>query len=239
MIKELIHKGCKAVLYKISAENQNEKFEETKFFSCNVHDIMSSSEILLYNGIDTRVMLNKQECYILEVYATDGVYRCSAYFTSEFIENSEQYIMLEIVSPLHRIQRRRHQRYLCHKHFFYYVLQDSQIRDIITREYTNENKDFLNTPQMFQGTIIDMSGGGMRFTTKNKIKSGRNIFCLLNLDDKENKDESPVLCRVVYSDRLANDKDNYDIRVKYVDITEEQRKKIIKYIFWLERKRME
>ena len=127
---------------------------------------------------------------------------------------------------------------LCHALFSYSVLQKAQIHDIINRGWKEAEKSFPAIAGFKQEQLADIGGGGIRFTSKQLISKGNYLLCILKLDGYGNGKSLPVLCKVVYSDRLVNDKDKFDIRMKYTGITEQQRKEIIHFVFWLERQRM-
>ena len=110
--------------------------------------------------------------------------------------------------------------------------------DIINRGWKEAEKSFPAIAGFKQEQLADIGGGGIRFTSKQLISKGNYLLCILKLDGYGNGKSLPVLCKVVYSDRLVNDKDKFDIRMKYTGITEQQRKEIIHFVFWLERQRM-
>jgi PilZ domain. len=84
---------------------------------------------------------------------------------------------------------------------------------------------------MENGIIKDISGGGFRAKVKKKIEVGTEIICFLNLDDE--LEEIVLKCKVI---RCIFFEDGYEIAVKYADIEDRIREKIISFIFKEQRK---
>lgn len=236
MFEELIKVGDKTVFYKNSYRNT--KFDEAKkLFIGRIEKILSDSELVMSSDSDIRDIFCENECYVADIYSSNKVYRCSIYYTSDYIEDDKYYFTIEPVSPLQKIQRRRYQRYSCHMLFSYYILQEEQVHDIINNGWESADADMYNGKlELIQNSLVDISGGGFRFTSDKKLNIGDYLFCLLKIDDAGNG--FPIIGRVVYSDRFVNDSDKFDVRVKYIGITEDQRRDVVKYVFWLERQKL-
>ena len=224
--------------YKNIFQSGSEDLEKDKVCQCKLHKVLNNSEITVIDDDDGKTELMKHECYTIDFYSKDKIFRCNAYFISDYNEDGYRYFNLEIISPFRKMQRRNYQRYPCHALFSYSVLQKAQIHDIINRGWKEAEKSFPAIAGFKQEQLADIGGGGIRFTSKQLISKGNYLLCILKLDGYGNGKSLPVLCKVVYSDRLVNDKDKFDIRMKYTGITEQQRKEIIHFVFWLERQRM-
>ena len=237
MLEELIKVGDKTVFYRNSYKN-NKRFDETKRLCIGqIEKILSDSELVISNDNDIRDIFCENECYIADIYSSNKVYRCSVYYISNYTEGDRYYFTIEPVSPLQKVQRRRHQRYSCHMFFSYYVLQDEQVHDIIEKGWESFNVEMDNTkPELVQNSLVDISGGGLRFTSDRGFNIGDYLFCLLKIDDTGSG--FPVIGEVVYSDRFVNDNDKFDVRIKYIGITEGQRRDVVEFVFWLERQKL-
>ncbi|MEZ3425574.1 MAG: PilZ domain-containing protein [Lachnospiraceae bacterium] len=238
MLNGLVDIGSKVVFYKNIFQSGSEDLEKDRVCQCKLHKVLNNSEITVIDDDDGKTELMKHECYTIDFYSKDKIFRCNAYFISDYNEDGYRYFNLEIISPFRKMQRRNYQRYPCHALFSYSVLQKAQIHDIINRGWKEAEKSFPAIAGFKQEQLADIGGGGIRFTSKQLISKGNYLLCILKLDGYGNGKSLPVLCKVVYSDRLVNDKDKFDIRMKYTGITEQQRKEIIHFVFWLERQRM-
>ncbi len=237
MLEELIKVGDKTVFYKSSYKNK--KFDETKrLYIGQIEKILSDSKLVMSGDNDSiKDIFCENECYIADIYSSNKVYRCSVYYISDYTEGDKCCFTIETVSPLQKIQRRRHQRYSCHMLFSYYVLQEEQVYDIIEKGWESfDAESYNNKSEFIQNSLVDISGGGLRFTSDKNLNIGDYLFCLLKIDDKGSG--FPVIGEVVYSDRFLNDNDKFDIRIKYIGITEDQRRDVVEFVFWLERQKL-
>ncbi len=238
MLEELVSNESKVIFYKCLFQPADDGMEKNKICCCHLHKVISDSEIIVADdsdGSDGRTVLKKQECYILDIYNMNKVYRCNAYYISSSNEDGYCYYTARIVSPIQKVQRRRYQRYPCHSLFAYIVLEKTQVHDIINREWEDVKKSLSGIKGFKQEALSDISGGGLMFTSRQMIDKGEYLFCVLNFGEYNNKRAFPVICEVVYSGELANIKGIFDIRLKYAGITEQQREQVIHFGFWLER----
>lgn len=240
MLEELVSNESKVIFYKCLFQPEAGSMEKNKVCCCQLYRILSDSEIIVTdNGSSAgNTVLKKHECYILDIYNLNKVYRCNAYYILSNSEDGNFYYTVRIVSPVQKVQRRRYQRYPCHSLFAYSVLQKEQVYDIINKEWEEVKKSLANLHGFKQEVLSDISGGGIRFTSKQLLEKGEYLFCILNFGGYNNKKAFPVICEVVYSGELINVKHVFDIRLKYIGITEQQREQIIHFGFWLERQKI-
>lgn len=237
MLEELVSNESKVIFYKCLFQTGNDDMEKNKVCKCQLQKILSDSEIIVAcsDNDGDGAALKKHECYILDIYNLNKVYRCNAYYIQGSNENGYNYYIIRIVSPVQKVQRRRYQRYPCHSLFSYSVLQETQVQDIINKEWEEVKKSLAGLSGFKQEALADISGGGIRFTSKQLLEKGEYLFCVLDFGGYNNKKAFPVICQVVYSGQFVNIKDVFDIRLKYLGITEQQREQIIHFGFWLER----
>ncbi len=240
MLEELLSNESKVIFYKCLFQPEIDSMEKNKVCCCQLYRILSDSEIIVTGtgSADEDTGLKKHECYIIDIYNLNKVYRCNAYYISANSEDGNCYYTIRIVSPAQKVQRRRYQRYPCHSFFAYSVLQKEQVYDIINKEWEEVKKSLADLHGFKQEVLSDISGGGIRFTSKQLFKKGEYLFCILNFGGYNNKKAFPVICEVVYSGELVNVKHIFDIRLKYIGITEQQREQIIHFGFWLERQKI-
>jgi len=83
---------------------------------------------------------------------------------------------------------------------------------------------------LFKAVMLDLSGGGMRFSTKERIENKSLLFVQLSLPNGEI--QTPVsVCRV---ESIENTK-QYSVSVKFHEISERERDKIIRCVFDIQR----
>lgn len=82
-------------------------------------------------------------------------------------------------------------------------------------------------------TLIDLSGGGLKFSTAEKLENEELITLKLKYHDNEIFIKSKVVRR------NTNDNGDYTYGVEFIDISETDREKIIKLVFQIMRKQNE
>ena len=94
--------------------------------------------------------------------------------------------------------------------------------------FRSVTKEGLSDTQ--QGTLLDLSGGGMRFLTKNHLESNALLFVQLSLPKGDL--QTPVrVCRAV----KIEDSNRYTVSVEFHDISERERDQIISCVFDIQR----
>lgn len=154
----------------------------------------------------------KHDTYI---YTSRGLYNCETIVTGRKKSDNLYFIELKVLTKMKKFQRRQFYRLDCILTFLY--------------KYDEEE-------EWKKGTILDISGGGLRFTSHKMLEESNPIICNIKLDCMDNNDIT-MEGSVVSSNILDFDTNNYEHRIEFNDITKEQREVIIKYIFDEQRKR--
>ena len=119
--------------------------------------------------------LKKDVSYIIYFFSFEKVYLCTAYFKMDFYEEQKRVIAFEILSPLERVQRRMHQRVSSHTTLLLQKEEDVQVENLM------EKADFFDIIEEKTGSrpwkevMIDLSAGGIRFTSKERLKAGETV----------------------------------------------------------------
>ncbi|HZK85073.1 MAG TPA: flagellar brake domain-containing protein [Desulfosporosinus sp.] len=83
---------------------------------------------------------------------------------------------------------------------------------------------------LHNGTLLDLSGGGMRFVTKTRVENNSLLYAILTLPKGELR--TPV--RVCRADKTEESR-HYTVSVEFHDITERERDQIIRCVFDFQR----
>lgn len=231
MLDKVIKAGSKVVFYK-------EQFQE-----CNLklQKILSDLEAVVVNdNANSSCILEKNICYTLDFYAKDSIYKCMAYITSIYNEDKCKCYKIKINSPLKRQDRRRYQRYPCHTMVSYSVLPEAKALDIIANNWKETWKENSGIEWFKHASLEDIGGGGLRFTSRQRLEKGQYLACILDFAEYGNKlkdkPDFALMCQVVHTKKLYSERNLFDVRLKYIGITQQQHERIIRFIFWLERK---
>ena len=147
-------------------------------------------------------------------------------------------LVVELTSDLTKFQRRQYYRLGCTMDIVYKKIEkDAEIE--FTRESmpdANEDGDEVSREDYIEGVALDISGGGMRFTSEQKLAEGDDIFVVIQIQYKDDKKIYGLNARVIYSQPLTNHAGKYEHRVEYKNINGKVREDLIKYIFDEERR---
>lgn len=199
--------------------NPNRNHNNEKVYVSIVQDI-NEDEIIISAPIENGriIPLDVGKSYTLSVYTKGGLYTCESSVKNRYKKNQLHFIVMEVTSIMEKSQRRQYFRLGC-------------ILSILFADI-NENEDVWN-----EGLIVDISGGGLRFTSKSKIDSNSMLKCKIELSVNNKVYDMELKGKVILSDIVDFDTMKYETRIMFDDISDEDREKIIKFIFEEERKR--
>ncbi len=219
----------------ISQQEQTEFVNEEKNIICRgkVSRVLSETELEVeLEKTECEDVFQKTICYTLYVYMSQMVLVGSIYYRGSVQEEKKKILSVELVSPLMKIQRRMHHRVSCHSKIFFQAIspelvhQEEQIISFDVYDISSGN---------FEDSMVDISGGGIRFTTRSKVNVDDYVLARFEIMNEKRAVEMKVIGQVVYAGRLRNEQDSYDVRIKYIQLSEKARKDIIQFVFQLER----
>jgi len=191
------------------------------------------------------VPLRVDDVYELQFFTKGGLYRCRGKILKRTkTSNNLAVAEVKFVSALEKFQRRQYYRMNCIIPMTYSVLTEVQ------RELYQEKKKCLSLEQklniekklesqemVFQkATILDISGGGMRFNSYIQQQSGDILLLQPALPETVRKKLPFLFGRIISSQRIPNKEPvSFDNRVEFVEITSVEQEQIITYIFKEER----
>lgn len=158
---------------------------------------------------------------IMEYYLTNDkeVFKCRSVVLGRTKEKNVQLAVLSIPEVIEKVQRREYFRLPIVMDVKYFILPEDkvymQLKDVPIGYFKNLEKTIT----------VDISGGGIKIISKKAAKHNNYILLSINVPDEIN-----VICKVVRCDYDETDK-NYKLALKYENIDEKLRDKIIKFIF--------
>jgi len=124
----------------------------------------------------------------------------------ECTQNGDQYILVvELINEIEQTQRREHYRLP--------LLKDVHLG--------------LSSKQYQQGMTQNLSAGGLRCVVPQYIRSGATVKLKLDLDETEIEIDGKVLETISYDE----ESEEYILRIKFMDLSREERRQIHTYIF--------
>lgn len=213
-MKNAIHLGDKVELVTEVTLNRHQE----KYYS-KIQEVPDANTLVILAPIESGriepLELNRK--YGLCVYTDKGLYRCEVLVSKRVKSDKLYLITLTIQSTLQKYQRRQYYRMDC----------------MLTFQY----KDGINM-DWHEGIILDISGGGLRFTSKNQLEDQKSLVNHIRLSMLDEMEEELFLSGTVIESAPAELDDTvFDNRVEFDHIDSFEREVIIKFIFEEERRR--
>lgn len=189
--------------------------------------------------IKVAVPIHKGKIIILSVnyeydvcfFTSSGMYRCQANIIDRYKSNNILIMTMELTSPLSKYQRREYYRLDCLIDMKYVSLESDSIDDVEVWNVLDKEESEV------EGVIVDISGGGTRFVSEEKLEENHFIIMLFNLHINGEDKKFTLIGQVISSKRLENRIGQFEIRCKFIRMNKVDREAIVRYIFEQERRK--
>lgn len=234
--------------------NDMDDFIHKKVYASQLLDIIEIDKIKALMPISKGKLtpLSVGEEYILYIYTKKSIYMCRALAESRGYEKKISIIIFRILSDLVKVQRRQYYRLNINFDIEFHVYTHEELKVYRTlledKVDSEEERDKLinvlidlEENNIEKGLVLDISGGGMRFQSKDQLIKDDFINLYFSLITNSIKKEYNIQAIVIESSKSYNkiydDKNVYENRVQFVNISKEDRENIIRFIFYEQRKR--
>ncbi|HAF26153.1 MAG TPA: flagellar brake protein [Lachnospiraceae bacterium] len=233
MLTDLVRPGEKVEIEAAEQAIMGSSKEKKKIYYTKVYDILDDEklEVLMPMEGTKLVLLPVDGEFRFCFYTKKGLYQCFIRVVERYKSNNVFILLCEVTSPLSKHQRREYYRYA--------TALNIQTRELLPEEekLVDEGKFHaqMGLP-LSKGMTADISGGGVRFLSKEQYKPDSHIYIEFNLVIG-NKEQTYALVGLVLQSKASEVRDGeFEHRVKFVVIDSVQREEIIRYIFDEERK---
>lgn len=236
MISRYIQEGNRLELE--STKKSVNEFGEVvrKTYKSQLYEIMTEDRIKIAMPVEEQkiILLPVDGEYSLCFYTRSGLYQCIARVAERYKSNNMFVLVMELETDLQRYQRREYYRLN--------TILDMKCRKLdegnpSAATTTDEHVEFMDTDLTFDnGTMVDISGGGARFISPAQYPVGSLIRFVFSLFVNGTMTEYKLIGRILKSGPMENKEGSYENRIQFVNIDNEDRESIIRYIFEEERK---
>lgn len=204
-----------------------------KTYRSELYEIVTEDKIKIAMPMEQTklVLLPVDGEYSMCFYTPNGLYQCMARVAERYKSNSLFVLVMELETDLQKYQRREYYRLN--------TVLDMKCRPLDNGEGINplEHVEFMDTDLTFDnGVMVDISGGGARFISTVQYAKESLIQFVFSLFVNGSITEYKLLGRVLKSEKMENREDSYENRIQFVNMMNEDRESIIRYIFEEERK---
>lgn len=234
LLAKYIVPGCRVDLQTIVRPNQRNGVG-IKSYQSKVLDILSEDRLEISMPMEKSklILLPVDSEYDIYFYSGSGLYQCHARIVDRYKNDRFYVLVLDLTSNLRKQQRRAYYRFNCSLEMGSRALREEEeaaLLDIGDRE-------LLLLPLPLQGsTIVDISGGGLRFIADYAYEVHSLILCRFDLLINDDYKEYNLIGRVLSVTELENRDGIFEHRIQYVRVDAAEREEIIKYIFDEERR---
>ena len=180
------------------------------------------------------IPLEIDDDYNLCFFTNSGLYQCTAQIKKRYKENRMYVMDVIFLTPLKKFQRRKFYRLDCLFPIRYRIVPKEQFEKKNEAEQDNEKDEIL----WEEGTISDLSGGGIRFHGNVECKKGDFVEIVLPLSLQSGIIPLSLYMKVVSCVHFEGSRVAYETRGEFLNINEKERETVIKYVFEEQRRRM-
>jgi len=239
MISNIITIGCKVEIRVLQEERREAgNPAANKFFTSKVSDIDRENSVIYITapidaGLPKYLEANLRYDFI---FVTEfGLFRAEGQCIGRKREGEILLNAIALTTNTAKFQRREYYRESCNIPVDFVEISEevAKFDDILDIEKATKEEEAL--PDF--GTILDISGGGIRYSTPVKVKTNVYNLYLFEIGQEGNKKEVMVLGYVIASDQIQGRNDLYHNRVQFVFKNEKDREKIVQFVFEEQRRK--
>lgn len=241
MLSKILSLGDRLEINKVvSEEKRKQLVEENSVFArtltSQIYDIIDETQLNIAMPIvEGRVIpLPVNAKFDVCFFSSGGLYKSKFIVLDRYKENGLYVLKVELISGLTKYQRRQYYRLECAMDIEYLVVENDLLDSL--REDETLVRKMLDESELKKGIVIDISGGGIRFASRDKLDSNSVVLVKVNIAISNGKNVYGVLGKVLNSTKMINNELMYEQRIEYSDIQNADREVIIRYIFETERK---
>lgn len=207
-----------------------------RVYQSKVNDVLTEDrlEILMPMEKTKLILLPVDAEYDMSIYTKNGLYQCFVRVVDRYKSDNMYLLVVELTSNLRRNQRREYYRFSCALEMCSRNLEEEEIQAIESKvPYT-----LVPGLPLKRSVIADISGGGLRFLSNQRYEPESLLYCSYHLVLNNVRKLYEVVGKVLSAKEVENRPGVFEHRVQYINMEEDKREEIIKFIFQEERKNM-
>lgn len=226
MMEKIIKSGDKIDIKYLHQNNE-------KTYMSNVYDVLNEDELEITIPTDGGRIILFQNGFELQFFfhTARGMYTCDAVVRDRYKRNNTYLLLIEVLTPLKKFQRREYFRFQCNIDFVYYKLTE----DVAELETTREIVEIIAKPENLSQRKLartkDLSGGGCRFLTKEPLKTGEKILSVIHLTNEKLDRLFYLVTEIVTCEETNPSKEIWTVRGRFEFKDIKERDCIVQYVF--------
>ena len=239
MVSDVIAIGNKVDIRQVSQiENARNTGELPHIYRSQLLDFLENGELELAmpteGGRIRLLMLGIR--YEFVFYTKNGLYRAYGQVRERYKTDNQYMLRVVLNTQLNKYQRREYFRLSYAMEISFCVIDEKLVR-LSGEEFEKAlQEEMVDRPRQ-KAYVKDLSGGGGRFVSDEKLLENSYILMDLVLKEKEISSKYSIIGHVIDSEKLEeNALARYDNRVEFILRDSKVREDIIRFIFIEERK---
>lgn len=230
--------GDKIDIRLILQENRKEDGkEEEKIYCSSVFDCLSETELEIGMPTEGGKMILFQVGMQMDMifYSSRGMYRCYAVVRDRYKKDNLYMLHVEAVTGLSKYQRRQFFRIDCYIDVKIFHMTDEVAGYSTTRQIYLASLEPDMSLNFSLGTILDISGGGIRFISGEQYEKGRLLLYSFQLTNARVDQNFYIIGQIISSEAVPNNDGKFMNRCKFIFKELKDRETIVRYVFEEER----
>lgn len=244
MVADVIEVGNKIDITEIDSMKKNSLSENRPIresrvvYKSQVYDILDNDELKILMPFDGPrvVVLPLNGSYNMCFYTCAGLFQCVGHIIDRYRSNNKLVLVVVLKTGLQKVQRREFFRLQKILDIDYRVLNENESQMESVEEIFKHEQKEGNENSYIHGIVVDLGGGGARFISAQEHDISTYIMIKLKITVNSELIKLRVIGKIVMSEKLQNKSGQYETRVEFVRIQNQEREKLIQYIFEEERK---
>lgn len=228
--------GNKVDLRVVKREQTSNATERNyRTYKSKIYDILEDNKLKLAMPIEggNVILFPLEQEFEIFFYTTNGLYQSKGKVIDRLKENNIFVLVIELTAPVEKNQRREYFRYSCTIDIKYDIVSEYESTLILQEEIEDARGKKIVWKK---GIIVDISGGGIRFTSDEEFTRNSYVLCRFTLIINNRMKEFCTVTKIISSQKIENRNGQYESRAKYISMSPEETEEVVRYIFIEERK---
>lgn len=168
----------------------------------------------------------------LYFYTPKGIYKCNSIIENRYKSNNIYILEVRITSTLKKHQRRQYFRLEVNMEMQYKLFSEEEEKYF---RLMGKFSDDMDKRGFDTGVTMDISGGGVRFISKEQFHPGAKMMTRIAYGEDSDRRLCEAIARVIASHPARGKNNVFETRIEFVQIKDSEREAFIKFIFQVER----
>lgn len=244
-VEELIRPGDKVdITFIQQLENMSNGGEPQKVYKSQVLDLKKNGNLSISMPSEgSRLILLPLGVRLEFVfYCKGGLYRAMGQIKERYKSENVYMLEIELKTQIEKYQRREYFRYPCILDINYYTITEEEAKfesgdALLIHLREDEEATEKNREREYTGSIVDLSGGGVRFRTSKELEPKQWLLFEIHLQNENINKQYYIIGAVISCAKTEKMSEKlFEIRAKFQINDASTREEIIRFIFEEERK---